>query len=87
MNQEGNPLALVMGILYPPHKAEDGGGRLGYSMVWPSSEVEVGHLEAVRIWSHFLQYLAIDVMKHFNSSVEPPLLTHLIENFRILKSA
>ena len=45
MDQEGNPLALVMGLLYPPHKAEDGGGRLGYPMVRPGCVVEVIYLK------------------------------------------
>ena len=45
VDQEGNPFALVMGLLYPPHEAEDGGGKLGYSMVRPGCVVVVSYLQ------------------------------------------
>ena len=54
MDKEGNPLALVMGLLYPPHKAEDGGGRLGYPMVRPGGVVEVSYLKRSCFRLHLL---------------------------------
>ena len=45
VDQEGNPLALVVGLLYFSHKAEDGGGELGYPMVRPGGIVVVSYLE------------------------------------------
>ena len=54
VDQEGNPLALVMGLLYPPHKAENGGGRLGYPMVRPGGDMEVSYLKRFCIRFKFL---------------------------------
>ena len=54
VDKEGNPLALVMGLLYPPHKAEDGGGRLGYPMVRPGGVVEVSYLKRSCFRLHLL---------------------------------
>ena len=55
VDQEGNPLALVLDLLYPPHKAEDGGGKLGNSMVWPGGVVEVSYLTRFCIRLHLLE--------------------------------
>ena len=54
VDKEGNPLALVMGLLYPPHKAEDGGGRLGYPLVRPGGVVEVSYLKRSFFRLHLL---------------------------------
>ena len=55
VDQEGNPLALVLSLLYPPHKAEDGGGKLGYPMVWPGGVVEVSYLTRFCTRLHLLE--------------------------------
>ena len=43
VDQKGNPLLFVVGLLHSPDEGDEGGGKLGYTVVWPGGEVVLGH--------------------------------------------
>ena len=43
VDQEGNAFVLVVGLLHSPDEGDEGGGKLGDSVVRPGGEVVLGH--------------------------------------------
>ena len=43
VDQEGNLVVLVVGLLDYPDEGDERGGNLGHSVVWPRGEVVLGH--------------------------------------------
>ena len=49
-NQQRDTVVFVVGLLHSPDEGDEGGSKLGHSVVWPGGEVILCHCQRFLIW-------------------------------------
>ena len=50
VDQQRDTVIFVVGLLHYPDEGDEGGGKLGNSVVWPGGEVILCHRQRFLIW-------------------------------------